>query len=482
MAIITSLLNYPSSQRISLYSSVLLGIAGFQHLLLSTSKPLSFTAIPPFLHNHKPPTPTMAERGGEGKGGQRRTGESKRGGKGKGGRRRTGESKSGQRRAEEGKECRRGQGTAEEYRRGHGRERSYDATERAGEGEGDLRRGEDSKGWQRRTGEGMSRQNIWSAQITCHDRVSRYPQVAKPTEGTSPAVHLQATLLHCYPTFSPQSQATYTNHGREGRRGQGRAEEDRGEQEGRKGQGRAEEDRGEQEWAEEGRGGQGVQERARDGRGVQERAREGKGGQSRAREGRECKEGQRRAEESKGRQEWAREARDGREGKGGQERAEEGRKGQGRAEESKERYGRTHVFCSMLQSYDATERAGEGEGDLRRGEDSKGWQRRTGEGMSRQNIWSAQITCHDRVSRYPQSCETLNAAPKVNNNSTNGSFRCKYTIQAGDTYWILAQRRGTTVGAIQSLNPGVDPNRLQIGQVINVPCSGGGSPEAIDRQ
>ncbi|EFJ43991.1 hypothetical protein VOLCADRAFT_106608 [Volvox carteri f. nagariensis] len=107
------------------------------------------------------------------------------------------------------------------------------------------------------------------------------------------------------PRFSPQSQATYTNHGREGRRGQGMAEEDR------KGQGRAEEDRGEQEWAEEGRGGQGVQERAMDGRGVQERAREGKGGQSRAREGRENKEGQRRAEESKGRQERAREARDG---------------------------------------------------------------------------------------------------------------------------------------------------------------------------
>ncbi|EFJ41577.1 hypothetical protein VOLCADRAFT_107633 [Volvox carteri f. nagariensis] len=59
--------------------------------------------------------------------------------------------------------------------------------------------------------------------------------------------------------------------------------------------------------------------------------------------------------------------------------------------------------------------------------------------------------------------------------TTPAARGCKYTIQAGDTYWILAQRRGTTVGAIQSLNPGVDPNRLQIGQVINVPCSGGGS-------
>ncbi len=44
-----------------------------------------------------------------------------------------------------------------------------------------------------------------------------------------------------------------------------------------------------------------------------------------------------------------------------------------------------------------------------------------------------------------------------------------YTIQAGDTFFRLAQRFGTTVAAIQAANPGVDPNRLQIGQVINIP-------------
>ncbi len=44
-----------------------------------------------------------------------------------------------------------------------------------------------------------------------------------------------------------------------------------------------------------------------------------------------------------------------------------------------------------------------------------------------------------------------------------------YTIQPGDTFFKLAQRFGTTVQAIQAVNPGVDPNRLQIGQVINLP-------------
>lgn len=46
-----------------------------------------------------------------------------------------------------------------------------------------------------------------------------------------------------------------------------------------------------------------------------------------------------------------------------------------------------------------------------------------------------------------------------------------YTIKAGDTYYILAQRYNTTVAAIEKANPGVDPNRLFIGQVICIPTT-----------
>lgn len=51
-----------------------------------------------------------------------------------------------------------------------------------------------------------------------------------------------------------------------------------------------------------------------------------------------------------------------------------------------------------------------------------------------------------------------------------------YTIQRGDTLFALAQRFGTTVPAILALNPGIDPNALEIGQRICIP---GGPPPPV---
>lgn len=44
-----------------------------------------------------------------------------------------------------------------------------------------------------------------------------------------------------------------------------------------------------------------------------------------------------------------------------------------------------------------------------------------------------------------------------------------YTIQAGDTIYLLAIRFHTSVDAIMRLNPGINPNALMIGQVICIP-------------
>lgn len=45
----------------------------------------------------------------------------------------------------------------------------------------------------------------------------------------------------------------------------------------------------------------------------------------------------------------------------------------------------------------------------------------------------------------------------------------RYTIQAGDTLYALAQRYNTTVDMILRYNPGLDPERLRVGQVICIP-------------
>jgi peptidoglycan endopeptidase LytF len=63
-----------------------------------------------------------------------------------------------------------------------------------------------------------------------------------------------------------------------------------------------------------------------------------------------------------------------------------------------------------------------------------------------------------------------------------------YTIRSGDTFYSIAQRAGTTVEAIQRANPGVNPNALRVGQVICVPgaappggpaCPRGSAPYVI---
>ena len=46
-----------------------------------------------------------------------------------------------------------------------------------------------------------------------------------------------------------------------------------------------------------------------------------------------------------------------------------------------------------------------------------------------------------------------------------------YVIRAGDTFFSLARRYNTTVEAIMRANPGVDPNRLFIGQIICIPTT-----------
>jgi FOG: LysM repeat len=58
--------------------------------------------------------------------------------------------------------------------------------------------------------------------------------------------------------------------------------------------------------------------------------------------------------------------------------------------------------------------------------------------------------------------------------SSGGADYFNYTVVAGDSLWQIAQKFGTTVDAIMSLN-GLTSTNLSIGQVLKIPSSGGGS-------
>ncbi|MCF6464492.1 LysM peptidoglycan-binding domain-containing protein [Clostridium sp. Cult2] len=74
-------------------------------------------------------------------------------------------------------------------------------------------------------------------------------------------------------------------------------------------------------------------------------------------------------------------------------------------------------------------------------------------GIDPNNLQIGQIIC------IPQMAPPLPPCP-------NGFY---YTIRPGDTFYKLSQQFGVSVEAIMRANPGVDPNNLQIGQVICIP-------------
>ena len=53
-----------------------------------------------------------------------------------------------------------------------------------------------------------------------------------------------------------------------------------------------------------------------------------------------------------------------------------------------------------------------------------------------------------------------------------------YTVQSGDTFFILARRFGTTVEAIQRANPGVDPRNIPVGSTLCIPVTAVGAMSA----
>jgi peptidoglycan DL-endopeptidase LytF len=61
----------------------------------------------------------------------------------------------------------------------------------------------------------------------------------------------------------------------------------------------------------------------------------------------------------------------------------------------------------------------------------------------------------------------ISATPSVN--CPKGAFR--YTVQGGDTLWKLSRFYGVSVQSILDLNPGINPENLQIGSTLCIPIA-----------
>src|SRR5699024_10924842 len=84
---------------------------------------------------------------------------------------------------------------------------------------------------------------------------------------------------------------------------------------------------------------------------------------------------------------------------------------------------------------------------------------RANPGVDPQNLQVGQVIC------VPQDTQPMPPTPPKP--SCPNEFL--YTVRQGDTFYKLSQQFGVSVDALMRANPGVDPQNLQVGQVICVP-------------
>jgi len=73
------------------------------------------------------------------------------------------------------------------------------------------------------------------------------------------------------------------------------------------------------------------------------------------------------------------------------------------------------------------------------------------------------------------ACASASSSERLLRLAERGLATVSYTVVSGDTCWAIANANGITVAQLQSYNPGVDCNNLQIGQQLQTSAGGGAS-------
>ncbi len=56
----------------------------------------------------------------------------------------------------------------------------------------------------------------------------------------------------------------------------------------------------------------------------------------------------------------------------------------------------------------------------------------------------------------------------------------EYVVVKGDSLWKIAKKNGVTVKAIEAANPGIDPDRIKVGQKLSIPGATSAAGSATD--
>ncbi|HVA32333.1 MAG TPA: LysM peptidoglycan-binding domain-containing protein [Gaiellaceae bacterium] len=95
-----------------------------------------------------------------------------------------------------------------------------------------------------------------------------------------------------------------------------------------------------------------------------------------------------------------------------------------------------------------------------------------GKGGGAQQTTTIGPATHASTTRVPPRATTLTFTQPALTTSTAGGTSvagAEYTtVRSGDTFGSIATRNGTTVTALETLNPGVSSNNLQVGQQLRV--------------